>query len=152
MSVIGTRASATGPLARLLLTGVLLALVGLPNQTPPTAGDVSNETVRCELDPPRDVSALEACLVRAPRDVELLLDLGMAYEVAGKFENARAIYRRAVEADPRDAGARLHLGTVLRQVGDLDGAHREGAFAAELRPHDPVARALVTADAQDSSQ
>jgi tetratricopeptide (TPR) repeat protein len=152
MSVIGTRASATVPLARLLLTGVLLALAGLPKQTPPTAGDVSNETVRCELDPPRDVSALEACLVRAPRDVELLLDLGTAYETAGRFENARAIYRRAVEADPRDAGARIQLGEVLRQFGDVEGARREGALAAELRPHDPVVRALVSISPSESSR
>ena len=152
MSVIGTRPSATVPLARLLLTAALLGLAGLPNQAPPTAGDLSTETVRCELDPPKDILALEACVVRAPRDVELLLELGMAYEAAGRFEDAHATYREAAEADPRDAGARVHLGTVLRQVGDLEGAHREGAFAAELRPHDPVARALVTADAQDSSQ
>ena len=74
------------------------------------------------------------------------------YEAAGRFEDAHAIYRQAAKADPRDAGARVHLGTVLRQVGDLEGAHREGAFAAELRPHDPVARALVTTGAQDSSR
>ena len=151
MSVIGTRPSATVPLARLLLTAALLGLAGLPNQTSP-AGGLSTETVRCELDPPKDMLALEACVVRAPRDVELLLELGMAYEAAGRFEDAHTTYRQAAEADPRDAGARVHLGTVLRQVGDLEGAHREGAFAVELRPHDPVARALVTADAQDSSQ
>jgi len=152
MSVLGTRPSATVPLARLLLTAALLGLAGLPNQAPPTAGDLSTETVRCELDPPKDILALEACVARAPRDVELLLELGMAYEAAGRFEDAHATYREAAEADPRDAGARVHLGTVLRQVGDLEGAHREGAFAAELRPHDPVARALVTADAKDFSQ
>ena len=152
MSVIGTRGSATVPLARLLLTGVLLALTGLPNQTPPAAGDISNETVRCELDPPRDVPALEACVVRAPRDVELLLDLGTAYETAGRFEDARAILRRAVEADPRDAGARIQLGEVLRQFGDVEGARREGELAAELRPHDPVVRALVSIGASESSR
>jgi Flp pilus assembly protein TadD len=113
---------------------------------------MANEAVRCELDPPRAVSALEACIVRAPRDVELLLDLGMAYEAAGRFENARAIYRRAVEADPRDAGARIQLGEVLRQFGDLDGARREGVLAAELRPHDPVVRALVSISVSESSR
>jgi cytochrome c-type biogenesis protein CcmH/NrfG len=122
MSVIGTRASATVPLARLLVTGILLGLAGLPNQTPPIAGALSNETVRCELDPPRDVPALEACVRQAPRDVELLLELGTAYEEAGRFDDARQVYRRAVEADPRDAGARVQLGAMLRRVGDLEGA------------------------------
>jgi len=152
MSVTGTRASATVPLARLFLTGVLLSLAGLPSQTPPIAGDLSNEAVRCELDPPRDVPALEACVGRAPRDVELLLDLGMAYEAAGRLEDARTTYRRAVDADPRDAGARVYLGAVLRRVGDLEGAHREGTLATELRPHDPVVRALVSKGTSESSR
>lgn len=141
---MGTRMSVTVPLARLLLTGVLLALAGLPNQTRPAAGDISNETVRCELDPPRDVRALEACVARAPRDIELLLDLGAAHEAAGRFDDAGATYRRAVEADPRDAGARIQLGRMLRQSGDVEGARRAGALAADLRPHDPVAGALVS--------
>jgi hypothetical protein len=41
---------------------------------------------------------------------------------------------------------------VLRQVGDLEGAHREGAFAAELRPHDPVVHALVSISPSESSR
>jgi hypothetical protein len=41
---------------------------------------------------------------------------------------------------------------VLRQFGDVEGARREGALAAELRPHDPVARALVSISASESSR
>ena len=146
MSVTGTHAPATVPWARPLLTTVLLGLVGLVNQASPVPIGISDHTVRCDLDPPRDAPGLEACVSQSPRDVELLLELGTAYEAEGRFGEAQAVYRRAVAVDPRDAGARVRLGVALHQAGDLAGARREGAAAVRFRPHDPAARELASVE------
>lgn len=146
MSVTGAHVPSTVPWARLLLTTALLALVGLANQASSTPTGVSDDIVRCDLDPPRDPHGLEACVSRSPRDVELLLDLGAAYEAEGRLAEARQVYRRAVAVDPGDAGARMRLGAALHRAGDLIGARREGRAALRFRPHDPAARELASVD------
>jgi cytochrome c-type biogenesis protein CcmH/NrfG len=93
---------------RLLWTAAVIGVVVFVNRSQSTA-DASAETVRCELDPPRDVAALEACLARSPRDLELHLALAAAYDAAGRPADALAHYRRAAEIDPRDADARRRL-------------------------------------------
>jgi cytochrome c-type biogenesis protein CcmH/NrfG len=127
-----------------ILTG--LGVWGLVTRTTQPAGDLAQAMSACDLKPPHDLGGLEACLARAPSDVELLLDLGAAYEAAGRPADARSVYRRAVETDPRDADARVHLGTALRRSGDAEGARREGGVALGLRPNDPVAFALASPD------
>ena len=146
MSVTGTRVPATVPWVRLLLTTAVLGLVGLVNQASSIPTGVSDDTVRCDLDPPRDPPGLEACVSRSPRDVELLLDLGTAYEAEGRFAEAQEVFRRAVAVDPADAGVHLRLGAALHRAGDLVGARQEGAAAARFRPHDPAARALASVE------
>lgn len=136
-------------LARLLPTLAILSVLGFwgfGNRTSQPAGDLTQATIACDLNPPRDLGGLEACLARAPRDVELLLDLGTAYEAAGQPADARSAYRRAVDTDSRDADARMRLGTALYRSGDVESARREGAIALGLRPNDPVAFALVSPD------
>lgn len=97
-----------GAVARLLCTVVILGAVVFVNRSQ-SGDEASAETVRCDVDPPRDIAGLEACLAQSPRDVELLLDLGGAYDIAGRSTDARAQYSRAVEIDPRDADARRRL-------------------------------------------
>jgi tetratricopeptide (TPR) repeat protein len=130
-------------LARLVGTTAVLVAAGVMNGASPAVNGSHLDSVRCELGPPSEVRGLESCLARSPRDVELLLDLGAAYEAAGRSAEALAVLRRAVDADPHDAGARVRLGMVLRQEGDHEGARRAGAVAGALRPHDPVARKLA---------
>lgn len=99
---------AISALTRLVFTLAAFAIVVVVNR--PVQGDeASADTVRCELNPPHDVTGLEACLSRSPQDVELLLDLGEAYAAAGRNADARAMYARAVAIDPRDAEARRRL-------------------------------------------
>ncbi|MGE0864731.1 MAG: tetratricopeptide repeat protein [Vicinamibacterales bacterium] len=88
--------------------GILGAVV-LVNRSQ-SGDEASAESIRCEIDPPRDIAGLEACLARSPRDLELVLELAAAYEAAGRHPEARAQHERAVAIDPRDADARRRLG------------------------------------------
>jgi cytochrome c-type biogenesis protein CcmH/NrfG len=100
--------------ARLIFTLAAVSFVVVVNR--PVQGDqASADAVRCELDPPRDVAGLEACVARSPRDVELLVQLASAYEAAGRTEDAGSMYRRAIEVDPRDAEVQRRLAETLRR-------------------------------------
>jgi tetratricopeptide (TPR) repeat protein len=132
---------ATAVLSRLIVTLAAVALVAIVTR-PATGNQASAEAVRCELEPPRDVAGLEACHTRAPFDVELMLDLGAAYDAAGRSADALALYRRAAEIDPRDASVWMRLAESLRRTGDADGARRAAATAIALRPNDPIASRL----------
>jgi len=99
---------AISALSRLVCTlaiGAGVVVVSRPVQ----GGEASADAVRCELNPPRDVTGLEACLARSPQDVEVLLGLGEAYASAGREADAREMYARAVAIDPRDVEARGRL-------------------------------------------
>ena len=101
-------------LFRLLATLAIVAVVAFASRSVPSDAAASAESVRCEIEPPVDVGGLEACVSRFPRDVELLVDLGAAYEAAGRGEDARSAYRRAIEIDPRDADVQRRLAGLLR--------------------------------------
>jgi cytochrome c-type biogenesis protein CcmH/NrfG len=95
-------------LLRLLFTLAVTAFVVVVSR-PVQGTQASEDAVRCELDPPRNVDGLEACVARFPLDVELLIQLGAAYEAAGRVDDARSAYRRAIEIDPRDADAQRRM-------------------------------------------
>lgn len=66
------------------------------------------------------------------------------YELAWELEasspaDARGAYERALELDPGHAEARLNLGRLLHEEGQLDEAERHYRRAAESRPEDPTA-------------
>lgn len=81
-----------------------------------------------------DVPTLERCIERQPRNVELLADLGGAYERSSLWDRAEGVYRRALEIDAEDGDIRVRLAQILLRRGDLDGAHREGTAALALQP------------------
>jgi Flp pilus assembly protein TadD len=81
-----------------------------------------------------DAAALERCIDLRPGDVELLVDLGSAYEGAGQWDRAESVYRRALTIDPEDGDVHIRLAHVLRQRGDAAGARREGMAALSLQP------------------
>jgi len=101
------------PLSRLIATLAIVGVVILASRSAPSDA-ASGESVRCELDPPRDVAGLEACITLLPHDAELLVELGAAYAAAGRGVDARSAYRRAVELDPRDADAQRRLAGLPR--------------------------------------
>ncbi len=97
----------------------------------------------CELSAPTSIASLDACRKRHPLDVEILLDLGLAYQNAGDWVRAEAVYTAAVDIDPRDAEARHRLGDILIRRGDRAGAVREAERTVSLRPGNRLALDLL---------
>ena len=69
-----------------------------------------------------------------PRHAEALNDLGRARERQGRLDEAEALYRRALEADPENPAPHAGLGDVRFEQEDYDGAisHYE-TFLKHLR-------------------
>lgn len=53
---------------------------------------------------------------------------------AGRFEDAAAEFRAAIEADPEDLAARVNLGTAIGQAGDVAGAIEQFRWALKIDP------------------
>jgi Flp pilus assembly protein TadD len=97
----------------------------------------------CDHFAAEDTPALERCLVLRPDDVELMTDLGDAYEAAAQWDRAQAMYRRALTFDPEDGDLRVRLGRVLLRRGDLAGARREARAALTVQPGTMAALELI---------
>jgi Flp pilus assembly protein TadD len=65
--------------------------------------------------------------------------LGIAFFEAGELEPARDAYAAVVKLAPGHLGARVALAHVLRMLGDVRGAVREGMAALSRAPGDPDA-------------
>lgn len=63
---------------------------------------------------------------------------GFEHAADGRFEEAVACYRRAIELHPDYAIAWNALSMALRQRGELDAAIEAGQRLAELEPDDPL--------------
>ena len=65
--------------------------------------------------------------------------LGVAFFEVGEHEAARDAYAACLKLAPSHLGARVALCHVLRMLGDLRGALREGGAALSQAPGDPDA-------------
>jgi tetratricopeptide (TPR) repeat protein len=74
-------------------------------------------------------------------------DLGLARQDLRNYDGAAAAYRKAIELKQDHAEAALNLGTVLQELGDVNGAMRAYALAYHLRPQmfGTIAMALTSA-------
>src|SRR5262249_20179440 len=77
------------------------------------------------------VARLERCLALDPGDVESMIALGDAFETASRTDRAEALYRRALDVEPRDARLHVRLGRLLLARGDAAAARREGEAALQ---------------------
>jgi len=107
------------------------------------SGPSGDECLRLADRPPAGdgaLSALERCTVLVPDDVQLLADLGEAYEAGGRAGEAEAAYRRALERDPdyADLHARLARLLLRRNAAADARAHLDAALALQ-----PNRRALI---------
>ena len=59
------------------------------------------------------------------REVYRLLDLGDELVGNEDYDQAEAIYRKAIELDPEDTNTHWYLSKALEKRGDIDGAIRE---------------------------
>ena len=99
-----------------------------------------------------EVAAAEAAIVKAdwksaeakltpwlaahPADAHALFDAGYVADALNHLEDAAALYRRAVEADPNSFESHLSLGLLLARQGNEDDARPELAKATQLDPGD----------------
>lgn len=57
-----------------------------------------------------------------PRNSSLLNQVGTIYKLTHQFSTASEYYKKSVEADPKNLGARTELASCLYYQGDADGA------------------------------
>jgi predicted Zn-dependent protease len=124
----------------------LLVAFGTTFRRVPTAASAAVETIDCSgpLEDGRSVTALERCVALDPTNVELMTDLGAAYEASGRPDKALAIYRRALDADPRDADLHVRLGELLLKNGKRVDARAEADVALRWHPNFANARDLAS--------
>lgn len=85
---------------------------------------IAAATAACELGPDDDL-----CLRQLSN-----LHVGRAAE---DLRRARGLAERLVALRPDDAGHRTHLASILRQLGDVQGAAVHARYALGTRPRDP---------------
>jgi Flp pilus assembly protein TadD len=79
-------------------------------------------------------SLLEEAREAAPRDVQILSQLGAVYVTMGRLPEAREAFSRAAELSPRNAKAHQDLGILLAKMGEPRLAVTHLSMAAELEP------------------
>lgn len=94
----------------------------------------------------KDLTGAHSHLVRArllaqenPRTANagiaaILINLGNVVREQGRLDEARELYERAIEKDPREPTAHASLGSVLAELRDYDGAIAAYARAAAAAP------------------
>lgn len=90
--------------------------------------------------PHKALHRLEQCSALDPGDVELLTDLGEAYERDGVPLQAEAAYRRALALWPAEADVRLRLARLLLARGEAGEAAAHVTEALRVQPN---RRALI---------
>jgi Flp pilus assembly protein TadD len=85
------------------------------------------------------IQELGGALRADPRNPYAHYFLGIAFFEVGELEPARDAYGAAIKLAPGHIGARVALCHVLRTLGDVKGALREGLAALSRAPADPDA-------------
>jgi tetratricopeptide (TPR) repeat protein len=80
-------------------------------------------------------ATLASVLKHAPDCVQALAMAGVAAQMRGEHERAAGFFRKALEADPRDARLHAGLGISLFEAGDADGAVAALRRSCELTPN-----------------
>ena len=70
----------------------------------------------------KKVEPLLAKLQTNPNDAALLIQIGDVYKQTHQFKDAVDFYQRSLKVDPKNAGVRSDLASVLYYGGDVDGA------------------------------
>jgi tetratricopeptide (TPR) repeat protein len=81
-------------------------------------------------------SKLEAWLATHPADPRAMFDAAYVADAQNRLDDAAALYRRAIDANPKSFEAVLSLGLLLARQGKPDQARPELAAATQLDPGD----------------
>jgi tetratricopeptide (TPR) repeat protein len=81
-------------------------------------------------------NTLNLWLASNPLDARALFDSGYVADAQNRPADAKALYRRAIDADPKSFEAHLSLGLLLARQGDAENARPELAIATTLDPGD----------------
>jgi|GEM_PF-20195 len=94
----------------------------------------------CRLGKPQQaISIYQKLLERGLNDLELRLNLGLAYGQSGRIDEAIAEYQKILKLDPKNAAAWFNLGVALMHKGNLGQAQEAYQQAIRLRPKYPEA-------------
>ena len=85
-----------------------------------------------------EVERLEASAKQNPTDAAVRAELGSLYLDAGRYEDAGAWLRSALEIEPRNLPARNHLALSLLNLGRLDDAVATYEETLRLEPEHPA--------------
>lgn len=71
-----------------------------------------------------------------PHNSSLLNQIGTIYKLTHQFKPAEEYYQRAIQADPKNVGARTDLASCLYYEGDVDGALKQLEQSLQYSPED----------------
>ena len=135
---------------RIGAAAIVLALfiAVLPIRLHRAANEASAETClhladRPLADQPDAINQLERCRAVVPMDVELLADLGAAYESGGRQADAEQAYQNALELDPNHADVRVRLAALLLRRGAAGEARDQAEQALRIQPNRTRVRQLL---------
>ena len=136
------------PALRVVASLAVLALLAatLPVKLPGAAGATSSLDCLTIADQPvagvDAVARLEQCATLVPNDVELLADLGLAYEADGRPGEAERIYLQLLKIDDEYADVHVRLARLL-WLRDAAAARRHLDRALQLQPNRASIVALI---------
>lgn len=81
----------------------------------------------------------EELVLDDPRDPLALYNLGLCYNEAGRFEDARRTLLQCIAADPGEANAYAALGMAEAKLGQMVEAEAHLVYALGLEPNNPYA-------------
>lgn len=113
------------------LAGVLLLQAGQPNAA---------------------IEHLERAIALDPQHADARSNLGLAYEVLDRIDEAYAQFAAAVELNPHHSQALTNLGNLARKRGDLDNAIRFYRRALSVMPEQTEARNNLAASLRELGQ
>ena len=79
-------------------------------------------------------TGLDAWLLTHPADARALFDAGYVADAQNRLDDAAALYKRAIDANPKSFESRVSLGLLLARQGKKDEARPVLALATTLEP------------------
>ena len=127
---------------------LVVFIVALPIRLHRAANEASADTClrladRAPTEQRDAITQLERCIAVVPLDVELLADLGAAYESGGRPADAERTYQNALALDPAHADVRVQLAVLLLRRGAAGEARDHAEQALRIQPNRTRVRQLL---------